>query len=111
MHCLSLLMATRTSLFRSKVRYPLQFLDGVGQTLLITMAFCVDPVHTASAGEVAVASFLSAHTFEAGDLANFVAVGDFNGDGKADLAVADLGGLKRYPKGGVSILLGNGDGT
>jgi hypothetical protein len=33
-----------------------------------------------------------------------VAVGDFNGDGKADLAV-DSGG------GNVSVLLGNGDGT
>jgi VCBS repeat protein/List-Bact-rpt repeat protein/FG-GAP repeat protein len=34
-----------------------------------------------------------------------VAVGDFNGDGKLDLAVANSG------SGDVSILLGNGDGT
>lgn len=34
-----------------------------------------------------------------------VVVGDFNGDGKPDLAVADNG------SGCVSILLGNGDGT
>ena len=34
-----------------------------------------------------------------------VAVGDFNGDGKADLAVAN------YQDGTVTILLGNGDGT
>jgi len=34
-----------------------------------------------------------------------VAAGDFNGDGKADLAVANFG------SGNVSILLGNGDGT
>jgi hypothetical protein len=33
-----------------------------------------------------------------------VAVGDFNGDGVPDLAVADYGG-------GVSVLLGNGDGS
>jgi len=33
-----------------------------------------------------------------------VAVGDFNGDGKPDLAVSDLGN-------DVSILLGKGDGT
>jgi hypothetical protein len=34
-----------------------------------------------------------------------IAVGDFNGDGKQDLAVAN------YNSGTVSILLGNGDGT
>src|SRR5262249_45969346 len=39
-----------------------------------------------------------------------MAVGDFNGDGIPDLAVANLG---RYTldNGWVSILLGNGDGT
>src|SRR5712691_7499054 len=34
-----------------------------------------------------------------------VAVGDFDGDGKPDLAVANLNGTN------VSIFLGNGDGT
>jgi len=47
-------------------------------------------------------------TYAAGNQADFVAVGDFNGDGKPDLAVAhsccEAGG-------NVSILLGNGDGT
>jgi FG-GAP-like repeat/FG-GAP repeat/IPT/TIG domain len=36
-----------------------------------------------------------------------VAAGDFNGDGKLDLAVANVGGSV----GAVSILLGNGEGT
>jgi hypothetical protein len=38
-----------------------------------------------------------------------VAVGDFNGDGNLDLAVANAGSL--HVGAGVSVLLGNGDGT
>jgi hypothetical protein len=40
-----------------------------------------------------------------------VAVGDFNGDGKLDVAVADYGNPSTGDNGGVSILLGNSDGT
>jgi hypothetical protein len=41
-----------------------------------------------------------------------VAVGDFNGDGNLDLAVADAGDpLGGGAGAGVSVLLGNGDGT
>ncbi|PYJ85691.1 MAG: hypothetical protein DME22_08160 [Verrucomicrobia bacterium] len=42
-----------------------------------------------------------------------VAVGDFNGDGKPDLAVANTGPYENftYTGGDVSVLLGNGDGT
>src|SRR2546428_11846666 len=43
-------------------------------------------------------------SYGAGTNPNSVAIGDFNGDGKADVAVADYGG-------NVSILLGDGDGT
>jgi hypothetical protein len=42
--------------------------------------------------------------FATGTFPQSVAVADFNGDGKLDLAVANYGGT-------VSILLGNGDGT
>ena len=44
-------------------------------------------------------------TFGAGSNPNSVTVGDFNGDGKLDLVVANEG------SGNVSILLGNGNGT
>lgn len=37
--------------------------------------------------------------------------GDFNGDGKLDLAVANSGNGLAGDDGGISILLGNGDGT
>ena len=40
-----------------------------------------------------------------------VAVGDFNGDGKPDIAVANSGNPGIGDDGNVSILLGNGDGT
>jgi hypothetical protein len=50
-------------------------------------------------------TFQSAQTFPAGNGSAFVTVGDFNGDGKLDLAVAN------YNDGTVSVLLGNGDGT
>lgn len=40
-----------------------------------------------------------------------VAVGDFNNDGKPDLAVVNAGGTNANDAGDISILLGNGDGT
>src|SRR5437588_9731442 len=50
-------------------------------------------------------SFNARRDFAAGTAPNSVAVGDFNGDGKPDLAVANNGSNN------VSVLLGNGDGT
>src|SRR5215831_3562399 len=40
-----------------------------------------------------------------------VAAADFDGDGKVDLAVVNSGDASVGDDGGVSILLGNGDGT
>ena len=50
--------------------------------------------------------FVSAVDYPAGSYPFSVAVGDFNGDGRADLAVANPSDPS-----GVSVLLGNGDGT
>ncbi len=50
-------------------------------------------------------SFQGAQQFRTGELSVSVAVGDFNGDGLQDLAVANLGSVD------ISVLLGNGDGT
>jgi hypothetical protein len=54
-------------------------------------------------------TFEAARFFPAGASPTAVVAGDFNGDGRVDLAVTDGGSLGRGQ--GVSILLGNGDGT
>jgi uncharacterized protein (UPF0548 family) len=55
-------------------------------------------------------TFQAARDFLVGTNPNFVAVGDFNGDGVQDLATANFGG--NTPEAvTVSVLLGNGDGT
>src|SRR5438067_331231 len=61
------------------------------------------PATPATAGPPA--AFTAQQTFATGLGPNSVAVGDFNGDGKPDLAVANLSSNT------VSVLLGNGDGT
>jgi hypothetical protein len=50
-------------------------------------------------------TFQPAQSYAAGSRASSVAVGDFNGDGHLDLAVANAASND------VSVLLGNGDGT
>jgi hypothetical protein len=57
-------------------------------------------------------TFSSAGTFSSGDVDTpSIAAGDFNHDGKMDLAIAHACFGSSCPSGSVSILLGNGDGT
>src|SRR5439155_11212913 len=56
-------------------------------------------------------SFRTPQSYPIGMNPTSVAVGDFNGDGKLDLAVANAGTYPDYTDGSVSILLGQGDGT
>jgi hypothetical protein len=68
-------------------------------------------------GEVAVllgngdGTFQPPTTYPVGVLPGAIVAGDFNGDGRTDLAVADSGNKFFKAPGGVSVLLGNGDGT
>ena len=71
-----------------------------------------------SPGEGAVLVYLSTgsgfqtvKTFAAGPHPSSVAIEDVNLDGKPDLVVADQGQFGAADTGGMSILLGNGDGT
>jgi len=60
----------------------------------------------------AQSGFQAPLSFDTGAAAYAVAVGDFNGDGIPDLAVANAGGYYSFTGGGsVSVLLGKGDGT
>jgi FG-GAP-like repeat len=59
----------------------------------------------------ATVGFKSAVSYPVGTAPLAVAVGDFNGDAKPDLAVANSGNPGAGDDGNVSILLGNGDGT
>jgi hypothetical protein len=49
--------------------------------------------------------------YYAGRLPFAAAIGDLNGDGKPDLAVADGCSISSCKQGGVGVLLGNGNGT
>jgi len=55
----------------------------------------------------------SVHSLATGKVPASLAVGDFNSDGKPDLAVANAGEpvLGEYIDSSVTVLLGNGDGT
>ena len=68
-------------------------------------AYCRQPLVVERLECRVVPSFFAPLAFDAPSQPQSVAAADFNGDGHLDLAVADFG------SGGVSVLLGNGDGT
>jgi hypothetical protein len=72
----------------------------IGALVMFLCLWAVAPLRTACADIFAVA-----HAYPAGDEPASVTTGDFDGDGRKDLAVANNG------SGNVSVLLGNGDGT
>ena len=107
---LSMVQSAQRVLLRVEDGRPATFFVGehFPITLALLSASLVAPVSqlasSALAGNLAGASFPRTD-FTVGHSPDAVAVGDFNGDGKLDMAVTNKGDNT------VSILLGNGDGT
>ena len=105
----SILQSAQRVLLRVEDGRPATFFVGehFPITLALLSASLVSPVSQLSAS--ALAGSLTGNfprtDFSVGHSPNGIAVGDFNGDGKIDLAVTNEGDNT------VSILLGNGDGT
>ena len=73
-----------------------------GKLVSVALVFSVAMAHAATAFDV---EFADPVRYPVGTGPRDVVVADFNGDGKLDLAVSNVG------SGNVSVLLGNGDGT
>src|SRR5712692_9033903 len=71
---------------------------------LVCAEVAVSSLLIAAVAQAQDVSFEEAQSFGTGCSPFSIAVGDFNSDGKQDLAVANVCA-------GVSVLLGNGDGT
>src|ERR1700730_3833762 len=72
---------------------------------VLSILFSLNPAAHGAAG------FQTAQSYPVGTAPEMVAVADFNNDGKPDIAVVCFGNPSVGDNGGVSILLGNGDGT
>ena len=75
------------------------------RSVLVLTGLAVSNLLLAAAAEAQGVSFIADINYDAGGSPRSVAVGDFNGDGTPDLAVANNGSNN------VSVLLGNGDGS
>ena len=82
-----------------------------GGQVSVVATSTTDPTISATATVVVSPINFAPTNYLAGNAPEDVAVADFNGDGKLDLAVADNGNYSAGDSGGVRILLGNGDGT
>lgn len=76
--------------------------------IFLVAAVLLTLTELAAAGNIA---FKQAQNYPVGTNPVWVVAGDFNNDGKRDLAVINVGDASASDPGGVSILLGNGDGT
>jgi hypothetical protein len=92
--------------------------NGDGKLDLVVANSCKSNIEVCPGATVGVllgkgnGTFRNVVRYPAGNFAQAVAVGDFNGDGKPDLAVAGLYANKNLPGPGlVTILLNNGNGT
>jgi hypothetical protein len=96
--------------------------NGDGHPDVVVANYCQNPITCRKDGYPAVVGVLLSNgkgTFQApvsysldSPFAESVAIADVNGDGRPDLIVASLcRGLMKCDRGGVDVMLGNGDGT
>src|SRR2546429_8215717 len=96
------MMGKSGSCFMAFAKSTMSSLTVVMSAVLLSSLFLTAP---GLAGEFPAPNFTAPRAFDAGANCFSVAVGDFNGDGASDLAVADIDSDK------ISILLSKADGT
>src|SRR2546430_13048764 len=96
------MMGKSVSCFMAFAKSTMSFLTVVVTAARLSSLFYTAP---AVAGGSPAPNFTAPRAFDAGGNCFSVAVGDFNGDGASDLAVADVDSDK------ISVLLSRGDGT